>query len=153
MPCNAMQYYAIPCNSMQYHAIQCIINSCWRSVPLPCGQYKAIFFIKMGVRNLKSDLKVVTLVKALNPWACCVFDNLCQITWLTLCSFPTHTMFTMSLSPVEHSCYPLCNCSCYQRQTKSCFYMFKVKRKYLWFILEKCLLKDFPQGCSSPVLR
>ena len=22
---------------------QCIINSCWRSVPLPCGQYKAIF--------------------------------------------------------------------------------------------------------------
>jgi len=22
---------------------QCIINSCWQSVPLPCGQYKAIF--------------------------------------------------------------------------------------------------------------
>ena len=39
-----MQYHAIPCNTMQYHAIPCIINNCWRSVPLPCGQYKAIFY-------------------------------------------------------------------------------------------------------------
>ena len=54
MPCNAMQYHAIPCNTMQFHATQCntmqyhakpcTINNCWRSVPLPCGQYKAIFF-------------------------------------------------------------------------------------------------------------
>ena len=40
-----MQYHAIPCNTTQYHAILCIINNCWRSVPLPCGQYKAIFLI------------------------------------------------------------------------------------------------------------
>ena len=64
IPCNTMQYHAIPCNTMQYHAIQCntmqyysiqsntmklhaipcIIINCWRSVPLPCGQYMAIFF-------------------------------------------------------------------------------------------------------------
>ena len=31
---------------MQYHEIPCIINNCWRSVPLPCGQYKAIFDIE-----------------------------------------------------------------------------------------------------------
>merc|ERR1712120_121062 len=53
IPCNAMQYLAIPCNTMQYHAIQCNamlyhaipwnINNCRRSVPLPCGQYMAIF--------------------------------------------------------------------------------------------------------------
>ena len=42
-PCNEMQYHAIPCYTMQYHAIPCIFNTCWRSVPLPCGQYKAIF--------------------------------------------------------------------------------------------------------------
>ena len=42
IPCNTMQYSAIPCNTMQYHAIPRIINNCWRSVPLPCGQYKAI---------------------------------------------------------------------------------------------------------------
>ena len=28
---------------MQCHAIPCIINNCCRSVPLPCGQYMAIF--------------------------------------------------------------------------------------------------------------
>ena len=39
-----MQYHATPCNTLQYPAIPCIINYCWRSVPLPCGQYKAIFF-------------------------------------------------------------------------------------------------------------
>ena len=54
--CNTMQYRAISCNTMQYHAIQfntmhyqaipCIINNCWRSVPLPFGQYKAIFFVQ-----------------------------------------------------------------------------------------------------------
>ena len=43
IPCNTMQYYAIQCNTMQWHAIPCIINNCWRSVPLPCGQYVAIF--------------------------------------------------------------------------------------------------------------
>ena len=41
--CNTMQYYAIQYNTTQYHAIPCIIYNCWRSVPLPCGQYKAIF--------------------------------------------------------------------------------------------------------------
>ena len=43
MHCNAMYYRAVPCNTMQYHAIPCLIYTCWRSVPLPCGQYKAIF--------------------------------------------------------------------------------------------------------------
>ena len=43
IPCNTRQYNAIPCNTMQYHPIPCIIINCWRSVPLPCGQYKAIF--------------------------------------------------------------------------------------------------------------
>ena len=42
IPYNTMQYHAIPRNTMQYHAIPCIINNCWRSLPLPCGQYKAI---------------------------------------------------------------------------------------------------------------
>ena len=43
IPCNTMQYQAIPFNTMQYHAIPCLIYNCWRSVPLPCGQYMAIF--------------------------------------------------------------------------------------------------------------
>ena len=43
--CNTMQYNAIPCNTIQHQAIPCIINNCWRSVPLPCGQYMAIFNI------------------------------------------------------------------------------------------------------------
>jgi hypothetical protein len=38
-----MQYHAIPCNTMQYHAIPWNINNCWRSVPLPCGQYNGHF--------------------------------------------------------------------------------------------------------------
>ena len=46
IPCNTMQYHAIPCNTMQYHAIQCIINNCWRSVPLPCGQYNGHFLLQ-----------------------------------------------------------------------------------------------------------
>ena len=56
IPCNTIQYHAIPFNTMQYYAIQCItkqyhaipfiINNCWRSVPLPCGQYMAIFSFK-----------------------------------------------------------------------------------------------------------
>ena len=43
--CNTMQYHAILCNTMQYHAIPCMLYNCWRSVPLPCGQYMAIFSI------------------------------------------------------------------------------------------------------------
>ena len=43
IPCNTMQYHAIPCNIMQYHARPWMLNNCWRSVPLPCGQYMAIF--------------------------------------------------------------------------------------------------------------
>ena len=42
IPCNTLQYHAIPCNTMQYYSIPFIINNCWRSVPLPCGQYMAI---------------------------------------------------------------------------------------------------------------
>ena len=43
--CNTLHYHIIPCYTMQYHAIPCPINNCWRSIPLPCGQYKAIFTI------------------------------------------------------------------------------------------------------------
>ena len=31
------------CYIMQYHAIPWNINNCWRSVPLPCGQYNGHF--------------------------------------------------------------------------------------------------------------
>ena len=48
LQCNSMQYHAIPCNTMQYNAIPCIINNCWRSVPLPCGQYMAILLAPSG---------------------------------------------------------------------------------------------------------
>ena len=41
IPCYTMQYHVIPYNTMQYLAIPCIIYKCWRSVPLPCGQYMA----------------------------------------------------------------------------------------------------------------
>ena len=30
-------------NCSLYHLQFCIINNCWRSVPLPCGQYMTIF--------------------------------------------------------------------------------------------------------------
>ena len=43
IPYNTMQFYAIQCNAMLYHVIPCIINNCWRSVPLPCGQYNGHF--------------------------------------------------------------------------------------------------------------
>ena len=59
-PCNTMQYHAIPCNTMQYNAIPCntrqYINNCWRSVPLPCGQYMAIFVIQIGALPAKRFL-------------------------------------------------------------------------------------------------
>ena len=45
LPCNTMQYNAIPCNTVKHNAIPCININCWRSVPLPCGQYNAIFII------------------------------------------------------------------------------------------------------------
>ena len=45
IPCNTMQYYSIQSNTMKLHAIPCTIINCWRSVPLPCGQYKAIFYL------------------------------------------------------------------------------------------------------------
>ena len=30
---------------------QCIINNCWRSVPLPCGQYMANFWKQGGIKK------------------------------------------------------------------------------------------------------
>ena len=56
IPCNTMQYNAIPCNTMQYHAIPCIINNCWRSVPLPCGQYNGHFFEQREFNALEVSL-------------------------------------------------------------------------------------------------
>ena len=43
IPCNTMQYSAIQCITMRYNAIPCIIDNCWRSLPLPCGQYNGHF--------------------------------------------------------------------------------------------------------------
>ena len=63
IPCTTMQYHAIGCKSMQYHAIPCIINNCLMSVPLPCGQYKAIF--GLHIARIIADLsgKVVRLLR------------------------------------------------------------------------------------------
>ena len=79
IPCNSMQYYAIQCNTMQYHAILCIINNCWRSVPLPCGQYNGHFFLNSSSgKNQSAD------------WWCPplpfleVFQNLDKICFLDL---------------------------------------------------------------------
>ena len=49
-----MQYHAIQCNTMQYHAIPCntipcMLDKCWRSVPLPCGQNVAIFILVVPI--------------------------------------------------------------------------------------------------------
>ena len=60
IPCNTMQYPAIPCNNMQYHAIPWTINNCWRSVPLPCGQYHGHFFQKINWRQ--TTFEIVTFL-------------------------------------------------------------------------------------------
>ena len=60
-------------NTMQYHAIPCIINNCWRSVPLPCGRYMAIFKIDSR-RYLSRDLfklfpgQLVSWTWRTSPW-------------------------------------------------------------------------------------
>ena len=48
IPCKTMQYHTILWNTKQYHAIPCIINNCWRSVPLPCGQYNGHFLLSLN---------------------------------------------------------------------------------------------------------
>ena len=63
-PCHTMQYHAISCNTMQYHAIPCIINNCWWSVPLPCGQYRAIFWL---ATELCSNLTPISCT-IINMW-------------------------------------------------------------------------------------
>ena len=50
--CNTMQCHTIQCNSMQYHALPCIINKCWRSVPLPCGQYNGHFLHSKSTKRI-----------------------------------------------------------------------------------------------------
>ena len=57
IPCNTMQYYSIQSNTMKLKPIPCIIINCWRSVPLPCGQYMAIFTSQI-VMFLTADLSV-----------------------------------------------------------------------------------------------
>ena len=69
IPCNTIHHHAIPCNTMQYHAIPWMLNNCWRSVPLPCGQYmaifmivdKAIFYIILCSSNLESAQMICTM--------------------------------------------------------------------------------------------
>ena len=52
IPCNTMQYYSIQSNTMKLKPIPCIIINCWRSVPLPCGQYMAIFIYQIMLMEL-----------------------------------------------------------------------------------------------------
>ena len=65
-PCNTMQYQAIQCNTMQYHAIPYIIYNCWRSVPLPCGQYMAIFILY--ITSKEKALQSVTSLPSVCAW-------------------------------------------------------------------------------------
>ena len=55
------------CNMVQHCAIPCIINNCWRSVPLPCGQYNGHFYIFTYIHI--NHLEIKTLWKAFVP--CC----------------------------------------------------------------------------------
>ena len=68
--CQSMPEYARLCQSItEYYRVkrretewnctihcmiinQCIINNCWRSVPLPCGQYMGIFFLWYDVEDI-----------------------------------------------------------------------------------------------------
>ena len=40
---SGIPWHTLACSGILWHN-QCIINNCWRSVPLPCGQYMAIFY-------------------------------------------------------------------------------------------------------------
>ena len=42
MQCHATLWQTLAYSGIPWHN-QCIISNCWRSVPLPCGQYMAIF--------------------------------------------------------------------------------------------------------------
>ena len=42
--------YTLACSGILWHN-QCIVNNCWRSVPLPCGQYMVIFYIDIFCKN------------------------------------------------------------------------------------------------------
>ena len=80
--CNTMQYYAIPCNTMQYHTLPCIINNCWRSLPLPCGQYIAILtFVCMDLIWKVFSSLPSAYIKLSVPQ--------------TTCSFFTHQLFEL----------------------------------------------------------
>ena len=89
-----MQYHAIPCNTMQYPAIPCIIINCWRSVPLPCGQYIAIFiFGEVNCGLLRRSQRCL--------WGLDISD-------MTVLSWHTHQQFFRSLKK-------LLICTCYQK--------------------------------------
>ena len=81
IPCNTMQYNAIPCN----HAIPCIINNCWRSVPLPSGQYMAIFICDRGISNV-----------CVNPVSICNFFALAWRTKVQPLSWIRKILFVMA---------------------------------------------------------
>ena len=96
IPCNAMQHSGILWHTLAYSCIlwhtlaysgilwhtlacscilwhnQCIINNCWRSVPLPCGHYMAIFNCKaseegcIGKKIAKSGILHLYILNALH---------------------------------------------------------------------------------------
>ena len=101
IPCNTVQYHAIPCHTMQYHAklcntmhtmlchaITCIINNCWRSVPLPCGQYNGHFlyfcslFVFLSFVCLSSTLYHLFVFFVFLSTLCRFFSFLSYFAWL-----------------------------------------------------------------------
>ena len=72
---------------MQYHAILCIINNCWRSVSLPCGQYMAIFAIKAPGMVLGKQESILLSWQAPQSLVCDVVSYIREgsiIIWATL---------------------------------------------------------------------
>ena len=112
-PCHTMQYHAISCNTMQYHAIPCIINNCWQSVPLPCGQYMAIFWHTIRARinhedqdNCSGDWQVQEQwQKTINDWPQDRRSGWEEILKQNL--FPPKTLFLESVVPPLVTTAPL----------------------------------------------
>ena len=53
-------WHTLACSGILWHN-QCIINNCWRSVPLPCGQYMAIFAMRTALVSLMRTLTLMAL--------------------------------------------------------------------------------------------
>ena len=105
--CSTMQYHTIPYNTMQFHAIPCIIYNCWRSVPLPCGQYMAIFYSSRGtqIQNLlrPAQIWMRQLVLGRPPWQFWIEGGIGPRDASTT---PIGPQRTAHLAAVEKTCTP-----------------------------------------------